>query len=125
MLRLAGEALRHETDGEQTYDKMAISALVGTLRMLFELRPKLQVIISGAVRNEETFETFRHACCASPALTLRFSKTSDPALAVRNQFEVEEIEFQPKPMREQTALFYATAVPLKILSITRTEREEE
>ena len=46
----------------QTYDKIAISALIGTLRMLFELRPRLQVLISGAVRNEETFETFRHAC---------------------------------------------------------------
>lgn len=46
----------------QTYDKVAISALVATLRFLFDLRPKLEVIISGAVRNAETFETFRHAC---------------------------------------------------------------
>ncbi len=38
---------------------------------------------------------------------------------VRNQFAVVEVEFKPKTMREQTALFYATAVPLKILMITR------
>jgi len=38
---------------------------------------------------------------------------------VRNKFGVQEIDFQPKVMREQTALFYATAVPLKILSISR------
>ncbi|KAH9832701.1 putative nicotinamide n-methyltransferase protein [Teratosphaeria destructans] len=83
-----------------TYDKIAISSLVATLRLLFDLRPKLQVIISGAVRNIETFETFRQAC-----------------YVVRSKFAFEEIDFQPTSMREQTALFYATAVPLKILSI--------
>lgn len=41
---------------------------------------------------------------------------------VRSKFGVTEVEFQPKPMREQTALFYATAVPLKILMITREQR---
>jgi len=46
----------------QTYDKVAISALVATLRMLFDMRPQLLVIIAGAVRNAETFETFRDAC---------------------------------------------------------------
>ncbi|KAK4546529.1 hypothetical protein LTR36_001746 [Oleoguttula mirabilis] len=85
-----------------TYDKIAISALAATLRFLFDLRPQLKVIISGTVRNAETFETFRHAC-------------------IRSRFIVTEIDFQPKPMREQTALFYATAVPLKILMITREE----
>ncbi|KAK3676208.1 hypothetical protein LTR78_003958 [Recurvomyces mirabilis] len=85
-----------------TYDKVAISALVATLRSLFDMRPQLEVIISGAVRNAETFETFRHACS-------------------RNHFSVEDVEFQPKPMREQIALFYATAVPLKILKISRPD----
>ena len=42
-------------------------------------------------------------------------------MTVRSKFDVEEIDFPAKPMREQTALFYATAVPLKILSITRAE----
>lgn len=51
------------TTDTQTYDKTGISALVATLRFLFDLRPKVQVVISGAVRNAETFETFRHACC--------------------------------------------------------------
>ncbi|EME45797.1 hypothetical protein DOTSEDRAFT_128023 [Dothistroma septosporum NZE10] len=81
-----------------TYDKVAISALVATLRFLFELRPSVHVLISGAVRNLETFETFRHAC-------------------LRSKFHVEELDFQPKSIREQTSLFYAKAVPLKILSI--------
>jgi hypothetical protein len=37
---------------------------------------------------------------------------------VRNRFNVEEIPFEAKPIREQKALFYAKAVPFKILSIT-------
>ncbi|KAF1965704.1 hypothetical protein BU23DRAFT_545574 [Bimuria novae-zelandiae CBS 107.79] len=82
-----------------TYDKVAISALVDTLRSLFELRPSLHVVISGAVRNLETFETFRSACISS-------------------KFGIEEIDFKPKSIREQTSLFYATTVPLKIMSIT-------
>lgn len=49
-------------NNSQTYDKPMISALVATLRFLFGMRPALQVIIAGAVRNAETFETFRHAC---------------------------------------------------------------
>ncbi|KXT06942.1 hypothetical protein AC578_7101 [Pseudocercospora eumusae] len=92
--------LRSITDFKQTYEKTAIAALVGTLRMLFDLRPTLQVLISGAVRNAETFETFQQAC-------------------VRSKFHVKEIDFQPKPIHQQTSLFYAKAVPLKILSITR------
>lgn len=57
--------MRSMTDFKQTYEKTAIAALVGTMRMLFDLRPALQVLISGAVRNAETFETFRQACCKS------------------------------------------------------------
>ncbi|KAF2722521.1 hypothetical protein K431DRAFT_266542 [Polychaeton citri CBS 116435] len=81
-----------------TYDKPSISALVGTLRMLFDMRPDLLVIIAGAVRNAETFETFRQACG-------------------RSKFRVEEVLFEAKPMREQRTLFYAAAVPFKIMSI--------
>lgn len=50
-------------NAKQTYDKVAISALVATLRLLFDMRPELQVVISGAVRNPETFEAFQYACC--------------------------------------------------------------
>lgn len=54
--------LRLLTDCRKTYEKTAISALVGTLRLLFNMKPGLQVIISGAIRNPETFEVFRDAC---------------------------------------------------------------
>ncbi|KAI1761576.1 putative methyltransferase-domain-containing protein [Hypoxylon sp. FL1150] len=83
-----------------TYDKIAITALVATLQSLFDMRPKLTVIIAGVVRNAETFQTFRDECA-------------------RHHFSVEDINFEPKPIRQQKALFYAAAVPMKILCITR------
>lgn len=82
-----------------TYDKVAIVALVQTLRHLFQMRPNLLVLIAGVVRNAETFQSFQDECA-------------------RSSFAVEEILFAAKPMREQKALFYAAAVPIKILKIT-------
>ncbi|KAI1426386.1 putative methyltransferase-domain-containing protein [Xylaria sp. FL1777] len=82
-----------------TYDKEAIKALVQTLRQLFQMRPGLLVIIAGVVRNADTFQTFQDECAHS-------------------NFVVQEITFAAKPMREQKALFYAAAVPIRILSIT-------
>ncbi|KAJ2974235.1 hypothetical protein NUW58_g8723 [Xylaria curta] len=86
-----------------TYDKVAIVALVQTLRHLFQMRPSLLVIIAGVVRNAETFQAFWDECAQS-------------------SFAVEEITFTAKPMREQNALFYAAAVPIRILSITLTSQ---
>ncbi|KAI0025899.1 S-adenosyl-L-methionine-dependent methyltransferase [Xylariomycetidae sp. FL0641] len=83
-----------------TYDKDACKALATTLAHLFDLRPQLLVLIAGVVRNAETFQTFIDECG-------------------RRSFTCEEITFEPKPMREQKALFYAAAVPIRILSITR------
>ncbi|GAP92337.1 putative nicotinamide n-methyltransferase protein [Rosellinia necatrix] len=81
------------------YDKVAIVALMQTLRHLFQMRPGLLAIIAGVVRNAETFQAFWDECG-------------------RSDFVVEEVAFAAKPMREQKALFYAAAVPIKILSIT-------
>jgi len=39
-------------------------------------------------------------------------------ISVRNKFNVEELDFEAKPIYEQKALFYAKAVPIKILSVT-------
>ncbi|KAI0156452.1 S-adenosyl-L-methionine-dependent methyltransferase [Xylariaceae sp. FL1272] len=82
-----------------TYDKTAILALVVTLEKLFELRPKLLVIIGGVIRNAETFQVFLDECA-------------------RRSFTIKEVPFGAKSMREQKALFYAAAMPLKILKIT-------
>ena len=53
----------------------------------------------------------------SPGAMLANIKYAD-TIIVRNRFNVEEIPFEAKPIREQKALFYAKAVPFKILSIT-------
>jgi hypothetical protein len=57
-----------------------------------------------------------------PAVSLVVSTTRmfswSNIIAVRNRFNVEEIPFEAKPIRDQKALFYAKAVPFKILSIT-------
>ncbi|KAI1179524.1 S-adenosyl-L-methionine-dependent methyltransferase [Nemania sp. FL0916] len=89
-----------------TYDKVAIAALVQTLRYLFRMKPGLLVVIAGVVRNAETFQAFQDEC-------------------VRSNFTVEEITFAARPMREQSALFYAAAVPIKILSITSQAQDRD
>ncbi|KAI0845215.1 putative methyltransferase-domain-containing protein [Daldinia vernicosa] len=81
-----------------TYDKIAISALVSTLHQLIDKSPKLRVVIAGVVRNAETFQKFRDECA-------------------QHRFTVEDIKFEPKPIRQQKSLFYAAAMPIKILSI--------
>ena len=46
----------------QTYDFKSMPALVATIRDLFELYPRLKVLISVTVRNEETVKCFLDAC---------------------------------------------------------------
>ncbi|KAI1086881.1 putative methyltransferase-domain-containing protein [Rostrohypoxylon terebratum] len=83
------------------YDQVAISDLVSTLRRLFHMRPELRALISGVVRNAETFQMFKNECAS-------------------RHFTIEDIEFEPKSIRQQRSLFYAAAMPIKILSITRS-----
>jgi hypothetical protein len=83
--------------------------------MLFDLRPTIKVIIAGAIRNADTFESFRQACCESKRI---FAHVQVLTSTVRSRFTVEEIPFEAKPIHKQKALFYAKAVPFKILSIT-------
>ncbi|KAH7034768.1 putative methyltransferase-domain-containing protein [Microdochium trichocladiopsis] len=81
-----------------TYDKDAVVLLAFTLNELLKLQPQLEVIIAGVVRRADSFELFLSECN-------RFG------------FTTTEVRFEAKPMREQKALFYAAAMPLKILSI--------
>ncbi|KAL1305943.1 hypothetical protein AAFC00_004084 [Neodothiora populina] len=82
-----------------TYDKVVIPALVSTIRDLFEAWPKVQVIISATIRNEDTFSAFEHAC-------------------KYNKFTVTEIDHPLVPMHQQISLFHSVDVPIKIWSIT-------
>ncbi|KAF1344577.1 putative methyltransferase-domain-containing protein [Delphinella strobiligena] len=82
-----------------TYDKAVIPALVSTMRDMFELWPKVQIIISATIRNEDTFAAFEHAC-------------------EHNEFLFQEIDYPLVPMTEQSSLFHSTAVPIKIFLIS-------
>ena len=50
------------TRSTQTYDVSVMPALVATLRDLFDTSPKLQVILSATVRNQDTLDAFTKAC---------------------------------------------------------------
>lgn len=63
--------LPSQLTSRQTYDKTASNALVATIRMLFDLRPSIKVIIAGAIRNADTFESFRQACCKYQSMVTR------------------------------------------------------
>ncbi|KAF2862431.1 hypothetical protein K470DRAFT_256065 [Piedraia hortae CBS 480.64] len=82
------------------YHKGTISALASTLRYLFELRPNLLVVLSGVLRNVDTFQAARDALASA-------------------NFTVTDVDFDPVPLRKQVGLFYATAVPIKIFKITK------
>lgn len=62
------------------------------------MQPHLEVIIAGVVRKADSFELFLSEC-------------------KRYGFIITEVDFAAKPMREQKALFYAAAMPLRILSV--------
>jgi len=49
-------------NGAKAYDKAAIPALVATLRELFDTFPKIEALISAAIRNPDTFNVFLQAC---------------------------------------------------------------
>jgi len=81
-----------------TYDKDAVVLLAFTIKELLQLQPHLEVIIAGVVRKADSFELFLSEC-------------------KRYGFIITEVDFAAKLMREQKALFYAAAMPLRILSV--------
>lgn len=83
-----------------TYDSKGVPALVDTLVDLVEMFPVLKILITAAIRNEETFQTFVKACGMSG-------------------FAVEEIDFPVMPPEKQEGPFYKDGIPIKICSINR------
>ncbi|KAH0543022.1 hypothetical protein FGG08_002630 [Glutinoglossum americanum] len=90
----------------QTYDSAVVPYLVSTLRDLFDVFPRAEVLISATIRNADTFEAFTSGC-----RTFKFG--------------IEDIVFQQKPFPEQQGLFYSTATPIRILRISRPGRMED
>ncbi|KAL2355763.1 putative methyltransferase-domain-containing protein [Cryomyces antarcticus] len=89
-----------------TYDEAAIPSLVSTLRDLFELRPALCVLISATIRNEKTFRVFEYAC-------------------QRNHLDIVEVDFPVAPEHHQRGPFYASKVPIRIVSITHRGKSRD
>lgn len=86
-----------------TYDRSAIPALVGTLVDLFALHPNVEVYISAAQRNEETFGVFMKAC-------------GDNGLVA------EDLEFGVPSRSSQRGPFYDDEVPIKIFTCRVSRR---
>ncbi|KFY40266.1 hypothetical protein V494_03590 [Pseudogymnoascus sp. VKM F-4513 (FW-928)] len=81
-----------------TYDAAALPALVATLRDLFELFPKAQVVIASTVRNEETYGKFLGLC-------------------EKYRFEFEHLPWDATEPELQKGPFYETVMPVRICRI--------
>lgn len=98
------------------YDKAVVNALVATLDMLFQQRPTVQVIMASVIRNEDTFETFRYAC--GELAGGRFARL---IILGKRSFAWTDINYKVKPIHQQSGFFYASAMPIKIVIIGKSE----
>ncbi|KAF2678220.1 hypothetical protein K458DRAFT_464154 [Lentithecium fluviatile CBS 122367] len=89
-----------------TYDNIVIPALASSLREFFELNPAVQVLIAATIRSKQTFETFLSACR-------------------RNRFNLDLLDFPPRPEHLQDGPFYPTSTPIQIWSITRSQEPSD
>jgi hypothetical protein len=97
----AGRPIDLVVGADVTYDGPAIFALASTFGDLFELHPKVQIIIAATVRNEKTFETFMESC-------------------IMAKYAVEEIEYGIPQAALQHGPFYSDQVPIQLCLITKT-----
>ena len=84
-----------------TYDGSGIPPLVSTFGDLFELYPKVTIIIAATVRNPKTFETFLDTCRL-------------------NQYLVQEVKFEITSSRLQQGPFYSHHEQIQLCLITRS-----
>lgn len=96
-----GEEVDVVLGSDITYDTRAIPALIGTLDELFNLYPRVQVLICTAERNIATLNTLLSLCKAA-------------GMAVR------WIDFPTPAREEQQGPFYDTSVPIHIVEIRRS-----
>ncbi|KAL8653906.1 MAG: hypothetical protein Q9226_003647 [Calogaya cf. arnoldii] len=85
---------------DMLYEPSDFPALMSTLQDLFFNYPKAQMLISSAVRREETLETFIEAC-------------------KENSFYVERVKIDPLPEKEQLGFFHSTFFEIQIYLITK------
>ncbi|KAF5019547.1 hypothetical protein F66182_8440 [Fusarium sp. NRRL 66182] len=82
-----------------TYDQSVISALIGTLREVFDLHPHVEVFISATQRNEKTFQAFLDQCQA-------------------NGLVVEVLRFDVPAHENQEGPFYNDEVAIHICKVS-------
>ena len=83
-----------------TYDVESMPSLIATMRDLFDVYLKIQVLISATVRNPETIDSFISA-------------------SLKNRFLVETLDLAIPPKGIQIGFFMPTTSPIKIFRITR------
>ena len=95
-----GEEIDVVLGSDITYDSRAQPALIATLGELFDLFPKVRVIISTAERNVATLNNLLGICKAQGLL-------------------VDFIDFPTPTAEEQQGPFYDTSVPIHIVEIRK------
>ena len=96
-----GEEIDVVLGSDVTYDTRAIPALIGTLDELFNLYPRVQVLICTAERNIATLNTLLDLCRAA-------------------DMAVQWIAFPTPTREEQQGPFYDASVPIHIVEIRRS-----
>jgi predicted nicotinamide N-methyase len=83
-----------------TYDGSGIVSLLSTCGDLFELFPRLQIIISATVRNKDTLNKFLDGC-------------------QKARYMVDKLDFPMTPSHAQQGPFYSDTVPIVLYQIAR------
>ncbi|KAL6714062.1 hypothetical protein ACLMJK_008556 [Lecanora helva] len=89
-----------------TYDIGSIPSLIATLRDLFDLYPKIQVLIPATVRNADTINNFTAAC-------------------MQNGFIIRKLETTLCQSALQMGFFISTMSPIHMFLITREESAKD
>lgn len=119
----SAEMRRVADPSHQTYDLNSIPALVATIRDLFELYPKIGLLISATIRNEDALACFVGACgkisISDPSLHLLLTAQET------NNFEMQRLYFPQMSIKEQTGFFFRASAPIEMYMITNTEKAKD
>lgn len=83
-----------------TYNPEYFEPLVSALELLLAVNEHATILIAGAIRNTNTYNTFLDTCA-------------------ENRLEVMEVEYQCPPLHQQKGFFHAIALPIKIMHIRK------
>ncbi|KAI4271389.1 MAG: hypothetical protein LQ337_006047 [Flavoplaca oasis] len=97
-----GEAVSYDLilGSDMLYEPRDFPALMSTSQDLFARYPKIQMLISSAVRREETLQSFLDAC-------------------EENSFHVGRVLMDPPPEKDQLGFFHSTFYEIHIYLITK------